>query len=51
VDLKKGNHLPNSFSVAPTTQYRALYVVDGEINVWYWIGTHADYKKFTGSKR
>ena len=23
--------------------YRALAVVDGEVVVWFWIGTHADY--------
>lgn len=32
-------------------QYRAIYFVQGEINVWYWIGTHAAYKRFTGSKK
>ena len=23
--------------------YRALAVVDGDVTVWFWIGTHADY--------
>jgi len=23
--------------------YRALAVVDGDVAVWFWIGTHADY--------
>jgi hypothetical protein len=23
--------------------YRALAVLDGEIAVWFWIGTHAEY--------
>jgi hypothetical protein len=51
-DNKKGRHLPDSFSVSPTMQHRAIFFVDGEgINVWYWIGTHAQYKIFTGSKR
>jgi hypothetical protein len=50
-DVKKGHHLPGSISITPTMQYRAIYVeVDG-INEWYWIGTHADYKKFIGSPR
>jgi hypothetical protein len=31
-------------------QYRAIYVVDGDINVWYWIGSHADYDRFIGSR-
>jgi hypothetical protein len=50
-DPKKGKHLPQSFSVSPTMEYRAIYMVKDGINVWYWIGTHADYKKFTGGKR
>jgi hypothetical protein len=50
-EIKKGHHVPGSISITPTMQYRALYVeVDG-INEWYWIGTHADYKRFTGSPR
>jgi len=47
---KKGNHLPESFSVSPTAQYRAIYVVRDGVNVWYWIGTHAEYDRFTGGK-
>jgi hypothetical protein len=31
-------------------KYRAIYVVDGETNVWYWIGSHANYDTFTGGK-
>jgi hypothetical protein len=51
-DRKTGSHSPGSFSVSPTMQYRAIYVVDGDgMNIWYWIGTHAEYKRFTGSKR
>src|SRR5688500_8361951 len=52
VDNKRGSHEPNSFSVSVTMQYRAIYfVADDGINVWYWIGSHADYKHFTGSPR
>jgi hypothetical protein len=49
-DRKRGKHSPDSFSVSITMQYRAIYVVDEETdqNVWYWIGTHAQYEKFTG---
>lgn len=50
-DRKTGSHEPGSFSVSPTMQHRAIYVVVDGINVWYWIGTHAEYKRFTGSKR
>ena len=46
---KRGSHLTGSFSVSITLRYRAIYVVapDGQ-NVWYWIGTHAQYNRFTG---
>ena len=40
----------NSSSVSITMQYRAIYTVDGTDNVWYWIGTHADYDVFIGKK-
>ena len=50
-DRRTGSHRPGSFSVAITMQYRAIYVEDDGINIWYWIGTHAAYKRFTGSKR
>jgi hypothetical protein len=45
-----GKHSPGSISVAITMGYRAIYAVDGDINVWYWIGSHADYDKFTGAR-
>ncbi len=47
-DNKRGQHQGGSFSVTPTAQYRAIYVVVDGINVWYWIGTHAEYDTFTG---
>jgi hypothetical protein len=49
-DNKKAQHVPGSFSVSITMQYRAIYVREGETNVWYWIGTHAEYDVFTGRK-
>jgi hypothetical protein len=48
-DNDKGRHRKNSFSVSITMQYRAIYVVDGKVNVWYWIGNHNDYENFTGA--
>jgi hypothetical protein len=50
-DTKKSKHAENSFSVSPTMQYRAIYMTEGGINVWYWIGTHAEYKTYTGSAK
>lgn len=49
-DNKKGEHVPGSFSVSITRQYRAIFVHENGVNVWYWIGTHADYDVFTGGK-
>jgi len=49
-DNDKGRHKKGSVSVSITMKYRAIYVVDGETNVWYWIGTHNDYANFTGKK-
>lgn len=50
-DRQGASHVPTSFSVSITMQYRAIYVVVDGVNVWYWIGTHAAYKIFTKSKR
>jgi len=47
-DTAKGRHRKGSYSVTITMQYRAIYVVDGEANVWYWIGNHNDYERFIG---
>ena len=47
---KKGQHTAGSFSVSVNMQYRAIYVVANDgVNVWYWIGTHADYDVFVGT--
>ena len=51
-DAKRGSHHPKSFSVAITMMYRAIYFVDRQgINVWYWIGTHADYDEKNDGRR
>lgn len=47
-DNKRGQHREGSRSVSINMQYRAIYVVDGDRNVWYWIGTHADHDTFAG---
>jgi hypothetical protein len=47
---KKGRHWAGSISVTITMGYRAIYVVRNGVNVWYWIGTHADYDQFIGRK-
>jgi hypothetical protein len=45
---KKGQHQISSISVTFAAGYRAIYVVQNGVNVWYWIGTHSDYDTFTG---
>ena len=47
-DTGKGQHRRGSFSVSINMQYRAVYVEDGDTNVWYWVGTHAQYNRLTG---
>lgn len=47
----RGSHEPQSMSVSITMRYRAIYVMQDGVRVWYWIGTHADYDTFTGGKR
>ncbi len=49
-DNKKGQHRDSSKAVSVSAQYRAIFVVEGDTNVWYWIGTHNDYNTFTGRK-
>lgn len=49
-ETKRGQHYPASASVSVTMQYRAIYLVQDGINVWYWIGTHNEYENFTGKK-
>jgi hypothetical protein len=48
-DRKKGSHRGGSISVSITMRYRSIFVVgDDGVNVWYWVGTHAEYDRFTG---
>jgi hypothetical protein len=49
-DTHRGQHRKGSRAVLVTFRYRAIYVVDGDTNVWYWIGSHESYNNFTGKK-
>lgn len=49
-DTRKGRHQTGSFAVSIDRRYRAIYVVNGDTNVWYWIGSHSDYNNFIGAK-
>lgn len=46
---RRANHREGSCSVSITRFYRAIYIKDGQTNVWYWVGSHADYNAFTGN--
>src|SRR5262249_54337027 len=50
VATKRGRHMEGSRAVSVTQKYRAIYVTQQGINVWYWIGTHNDYESFIGRK-
>jgi hypothetical protein len=47
-DTKKGRHRNGSWAVHVTRRYCAIYIPDGNENVWYWIGSHEDYNNFVG---
>lgn len=49
-ESKKGQHLPGSVSVSVTWKYRAIHVEQSGVNIWYWIGSHADDDAFIGRK-
>ena len=36
------------WSVRIGIQWRALGVRDGEVMIWFWIGSHADYDRLIG---
>jgi hypothetical protein len=47
-NTKKGQHKDGSFAVHISRKWCAIYVKDGDTNIWYWIGSHEDYNNFTG---
>jgi len=49
-DDGRGRHRAGSYSVSINMQYRAIYTIDGDTNIWYWVGTHNDYEVFTGRR-
>ncbi len=49
VDTRANAARPASFSVSITMPYRAVYAVTADgVNLWYWVGTHADYNRLLG---
>lgn len=49
-DGGRGRHRANSYAVSVTKRIRAIFAIDGDTNVWYWIGTHESYNTYTGRK-
>lgn len=47
-DTSRPGVVDDSFSVSINMQYRAIYCVVGDTNVWYWIGSHAEYDTLLG---
>ena len=49
-DTKRGRHKKGSCVVHISYRWCAIYVPEGEVNLWYWIGIHEDYNNFVGLK-
>ena len=49
-DDGRGRHRRPSWSVRINKKYRAIFTIDGERNVWYWIGSHNDYDSLVGRR-
>ena len=46
----RGHHRVGTRAVCVNRNHLALFYIDAQTNVWYWIGTHADYDDYTGIK-
>ena len=49
-DTGRGRQPKNSRSVSINMQYRAVYYVVDDLNVWCWVGPHSEYDTFVGKK-
>jgi hypothetical protein len=45
VNFKKVDEENNIYSARVGLGYRALGRMDGEVIIWFWIGSHSDYDK------
>jgi hypothetical protein len=45
LNFKKVHEENNIYSARIGLGYRALGQMDGEVIIWFWIGSHADYDK------
>ena len=48
----RGRHLPGSISVSISIsmKYRAICRVEGDLNLWCWIGSHNAHETYIGRK-
>jgi hypothetical protein len=44
--FKQVHPKPPTYSARVGISYRAVGVLDGDIVIWFWIGSHADYDRF-----
>ena len=47
--FKKVHTIEPVYSARITRDYRAVGVVQGDLIVWFWVGTHADYVRLLGN--
>jgi mRNA-degrading endonuclease RelE of RelBE toxin-antitoxin system len=43
--FKKVHARESVYSARISLDYRALGVLDGDVIVWFWVGSHAEYEK------
>jgi plasmid maintenance system killer protein len=43
--FKKVHNTKPIYSVRINVNYRAVGVLDGDVIIWFWIGSHAEYDK------
>ena len=47
--FKKVHATEPIYSARVTGDYRAVGVIQSDMIIWYWIGTHTDYERLLGS--
>jgi len=49
VRFKKVHATEPIYSARVTLEYRAVGMIQDDVIIWFWIGTHADYEPLLGS--
>ena len=47
--FKKVHATEPVYSARVTLDYRAVGMIQDDVIIWFWIGTHADYERLLGS--